>query len=147
MKNFYSIDREEREKGKRNNIGNTYREKFVKRTNSRVIFKWRSFWGQNSYGVTAASQTYFNKTLDELAQTKLPFLAALPKASDYHPVREKPFVYWTGVIMSSKKCFRMSTFLKISDEDELTRPIRSVQGRDYAGFRWNYPVETALRMK
>ena len=43
------------------------------------------FLGQNSYGVTAASQTYFNKTLDELAPHEAAFLAALPKApSDYH---------------------------------------------------------------
>ena len=44
------------------------------------------FLGQNSYGVTAAAQTYFNKTLDELAPHEAAFLAALPKApSDYDP--------------------------------------------------------------
>ena len=37
------------------------------------------FLGQNSYGVTAASQTYFNKTLDELA----PHEAALVARSDF----------------------------------------------------------------
>ncbi|MCB1313376.1 MAG: transglycosylase domain-containing protein, partial [Sedimentitalea sp.] len=48
------------------------------------------FLGQNSYGVAAASQTYFNKTLAELAPHEAAFLASLPKApSDYHPVREK----------------------------------------------------------
>ena len=48
------------------------------------------FLGQNSYGVTAAAQTYFNKTLDELMPHEAAFLASLPKApSDYHPVRRK----------------------------------------------------------
>ncbi|MCC5991178.1 MAG: PBP1A family penicillin-binding protein [Rhodobacteraceae bacterium] len=46
------------------------------------------FLGQNSYGVTAAAQTYFNKTLDELDLHEAAFLAALPQApSNYHPVR------------------------------------------------------------
>ena len=48
------------------------------------------FLGQNSYGVAAAAQTYFNKNLGELAPHEAAFLASLPKApSDYHPVREK----------------------------------------------------------
>ncbi len=48
------------------------------------------FLGQNSYGVTAAAQTYFNKSLAELAPHEAAFLASLPKApSDYHPVRNK----------------------------------------------------------
>ncbi|MHA6344058.1 penicillin-binding protein 1A [Roseivivax sp. CAU 1761] len=48
------------------------------------------FLGQNSYGVTAAAQTYFNKALVELSPEEAAFLAALPKApSDYHPVRNK----------------------------------------------------------
>src|SRR6056297_3335273 len=47
------------------------------------------FLGQNSYGVTAAAQTYFNKNLRELAPHEAAMLAAMPKApSDYHPVRE-----------------------------------------------------------
>ncbi len=45
------------------------------------------FLGQNSYGVTAAAQTYFNKSLDELSVEEAAYLAALPKApSRYHPV-------------------------------------------------------------
>ena len=48
------------------------------------------FLGQNSYGVAAASQTYFNKKLSDLAPHEAAFLASLPKApSDYHPVRRK----------------------------------------------------------
>lgn len=48
------------------------------------------FLGQNSYGVTAAAQTYFNKTLDELTLPEAAFLAALPQApSSFHPVRNR----------------------------------------------------------
>lgn len=46
------------------------------------------FLGQNSYGVTAAAQTYFGKTLEQLSVAEAAFLAVQPKApSDYHPVR------------------------------------------------------------
>ncbi len=48
------------------------------------------FLGQNSYGVTAAAQTYFDKTLEELKPEEAAYLAVLPKApSNYHPVRQK----------------------------------------------------------
>jgi len=48
------------------------------------------FLGQNSYGVTAAAQTYFNKTLEQLSPQEAAYLAVLPKApSTYHPVRQK----------------------------------------------------------
>ena len=47
------------------------------------------FLGQNSYGVAAAAQTYFNKTLPDLSVEEAAYLAILPKApSDYHPVRQ-----------------------------------------------------------
>ena len=49
------------------------------------------FLGQNSYGVTAAAQIYFGKSLDELTLAEAAYLAALPQApSVLHPVREKP---------------------------------------------------------
>ena len=49
------------------------------------------FLGQNSYGVTAAAQVYFAKSLEELTLAEIAYLAALPQApSVLHPVREKP---------------------------------------------------------
>ena len=46
------------------------------------------FLGQRSYGVAAAAQSYFNKSLEELSIEEAAYLAALPKApSNYHPVR------------------------------------------------------------
>ncbi|MEO1541084.1 MAG: transglycosylase domain-containing protein, partial [Pseudomonadota bacterium] len=48
------------------------------------------FLGQNSYGVTAAAQNYFGKTLEELTPGEAAYLAALPKApSTLHPVRAR----------------------------------------------------------
>jgi penicillin-binding protein 1A len=48
------------------------------------------FLGQNSYGVTAAAQIYFGKSLDELSVSEAAYLAALPKEpSNLHPVRQK----------------------------------------------------------
>ncbi len=48
------------------------------------------FLGQNSYGVAAAAQTYFNKTLSDLTPAEAATLASMPKApSDFHPVRNK----------------------------------------------------------
>jgi len=46
------------------------------------------FLGQQAYGVAAAAQTYFNKSLDELTLAEAAFLAALPKApNNLNPVR------------------------------------------------------------
>jgi len=97
------------------------------------------FLGQNSYGVTAASQTYFNKTLDELAPNEAAFLAALPKApSDYHPVREKKRLLERRNYVL-KEMFQNDYLSKEVYEDELTQPIKSVQGGDYTGFRSELP--------
>jgi penicillin-binding protein 1A len=46
------------------------------------------FLGQQAYGVAAAAQNYFNKSLDELSLAEAAFLAALPKApNNYNPSR------------------------------------------------------------
>ena len=46
------------------------------------------YLGSQAYGVAAAAQTYFNKSLDELTVGETAFLAALPKApNNYNPVR------------------------------------------------------------
>ena len=46
------------------------------------------YLGMGAYGVAAAGQTYFNKSLDELTLPEAAFLAALPKApSNYNPFK------------------------------------------------------------
>ncbi|WP_101067978.1 penicillin-binding protein 1A [Roseovarius salinarum] len=97
------------------------------------------FLGQNSYGVTAAAQSYFNKSLGELAPHEAAFLAAMPKApSNYHPVRD------TGrlrdrrnfVLREMKENGYIS---KAVYEQEVEKPIRSVQQGDFAPFSASLP--------
>ncbi len=46
------------------------------------------FLGAQAYGVAAAAQAYFNKSLEELTLSEMAFLAALPKApNNYNPLR------------------------------------------------------------
>src|SRR6266851_7033046 len=46
------------------------------------------YLGAGAYGVAAAAQTYFDKSLDELTLGEAAFLAGLPKApNNYNPVR------------------------------------------------------------
>jgi penicillin-binding protein 1A len=46
------------------------------------------FLGAQAYGVAAAAQAYFNKSLDELSVGETAFLAALPKGpNNYNPLR------------------------------------------------------------
>ncbi|GAA6190786.1 penicillin-binding protein [Phaeobacter gallaeciensis] len=97
------------------------------------------FLGQNSYGVTAAAQTYFNKTLSELEPHEAAFLASLPKApSDYHPVRRKERLL-------SRRDFVLKEMMEngyISTaeyEDEVSQPLRSVQNGDFQSFRTALP--------
>jgi penicillin-binding protein 1A len=139
MKNFL-LDRSRRAERKVKEIILATRiERSLSKEQILELYLNEIFLGQNSYGVTAASQTYFNKTLDELAPNEAAFLAALPKApSDYHPVREKNRLLERRNYVL-KEMFQNRYLSKEVYEYELTRPIRSVQGRDYAGFRSELP--------
>ena len=48
------------------------------------------YMGSQAYGVAAAAQTYFNKSLDELTVGETAFLAALPKAPEQLQPRALP---------------------------------------------------------
>ncbi|MEM1362730.1 MAG: penicillin-binding protein 1A [Pseudomonadota bacterium] len=97
------------------------------------------YLGQNSYGVAAAAQTYFNKALSDLEPEEAAYLAALPKApSTYHPVRER-----------KRATDRRDFVLREMNENgflteaayaqALAQPIRSVQNGDFEGFRSQRP--------
>jgi penicillin-binding protein 1A len=97
------------------------------------------FLGQNSYGVTAAAQTYFNKTLDELSLEEMAFLAALPQApSDYHPVRARERVTarrnWILGQMAEN-----GYITRDEAEAAQARPLLTVQGGDMPAFREAMP--------
>ncbi|MEO1364615.1 MAG: transglycosylase domain-containing protein, partial [Pseudomonadota bacterium] len=97
------------------------------------------FLGQNSYGVAAASQTYFNKKLSDLAPHEAAFLASLPKApSDYHPVRRKDR-------LTSRRNFVLKEMMengyltRAEYETEVAMPLRSVQNGDFESFKGELP--------
>jgi len=97
------------------------------------------FLGQNSFGVAAAAQTYFNKTLGDLNPEEAAFLAVLPKApSNYHPVRDKE-----RAITRRNFVLREMWENGVISEDQYSvarlQPLRSVQNGDYASFKSALP--------
>ncbi|SFB81636.1 penicillin-binding protein 1A [Tropicimonas isoalkanivorans] len=97
------------------------------------------FLGSNSYGVAAAAQSYFNKTLDELEPHEAAYLAALPKApSNYHPVYQKDAALQRRNFvlreMHENGYLDTATF-----EAEREKPLRTVQNGDFPSFRRNLP--------
>jgi len=93
------------------------------------------FLGQNSYGVTAAAQTYFNKTLGQLAPHEAATLAAMPQApGKYHPVRAKERVLKRRNYVL-REMYQNGYIDKASYDAEVEQPLRSVQNGDFEGFR------------
>ncbi|MFD1342487.1 penicillin-binding protein 1A [Litorisediminicola beolgyonensis] len=97
------------------------------------------FLGQNSYGVTAAAQTYFNKALTELAPHEAAFLASLPKApSDYHPVRNADrLIARRNFVL--REMFENGYLDEAQYEREREAPLRSVQAGDFEPFQKQLP--------
>ena len=93
------------------------------------------FLGQNSYGVAAAAQTYFNKALADLSPAEAAYLATLPKKpSELHPVRNKE----AALARRSYVLNRMAEDGYITAEvakAEAATPLLSVQNGDYPAFR------------
>ncbi|MGA9408961.1 MAG: PBP1A family penicillin-binding protein [Roseobacter sp.] len=97
------------------------------------------FLGQNSYGVTAASQTYFNKPLSDLLPREAAFLASLPKApSDYHPVRQKDRLLARRNFVL-KEMMENGFLSEAAYEIEMSAPLESVQNGDFESFRSELP--------
>ena len=97
------------------------------------------YLGQNSYGVAAAAQTFFNKTLTELEPHEAAYLAALPKApSDLHPVRAKERATARRNYVL-REMFENGYLDRASYEAERAMPLRSVQNGDFDSFRRALP--------
>ncbi len=97
------------------------------------------FLGQNAYGVTAAAQVYFNKSLSELAPHEAAMLASLPKApSDFHPVRRKDR-------LTQRRDFVLREMLEngyidqATFDSEVAQPLKSVQNGDYEPYQKSLP--------
>ena len=97
------------------------------------------FLGQNSYGVAAAAQTYFNKPLTDLSAHEAATLAAMPKApSDYHPVknREKLLDRRNYVLREMWQNGYLDEATYTAEKDA---PLLSVQNGDFTAFRASLP--------
>lgn len=97
------------------------------------------YLGQNSYGVAAAAQTYFNKNLSDLNAQEAAYLAALPKApSTYHPVRElKRATGRRNFVL--REMYENGVLDQAAYEVARTSPLESVQNGDFEGFRQALP--------
>jgi penicillin-binding protein 1A len=97
------------------------------------------FLGQNSYGVAAAAQTYFNKTLDQLTPAEAAMLASMPQAPGrYHPVTAKERVTERRNYVL-REMWQNGYIDQATYEANAAEPLRSVQNGDYAGFRAALP--------
>ncbi len=97
------------------------------------------FLGQNSYGVAAAAQTYFNKALADLTPHEAAMLAAMPKApSDYHPVRNKDrLLERRNYVLREMWQNGYLDAARYAAEKEA--PLQSVQAGDFATYRTVLP--------
>ncbi len=97
------------------------------------------FLGQNSFGVAAAAQTYFNKTLAQLSPQEVAYLAVLPKApSRYHPVRQvERAVTRRNFVL--EEMYENGYLSKAGYEEAVASPLLSVQNGDYDSFKKALP--------
>ncbi|MGR3452789.1 penicillin-binding protein 1A [Pseudooceanicola sp.] len=97
------------------------------------------FLGQNSYGVAAAAQTYFNKTLSELAPHEAAMLAAMPQAPGrYHPVHAKERVTERRNYVL-REMMENGYISRAVYEEEVEKPLKTVQNGDYESFKAALP--------
>jgi penicillin-binding protein 1A len=97
------------------------------------------FLGQNSYGVAAAAQTYFNKPLQELTVAEVAYLAALAqRPGNLHPVRQQEDAisrrnYVLGEMLDNGYIDQTQYDVAVAD------PLLTVQGGDFEAFRESLP--------
>ena len=97
------------------------------------------FLGQNSFGVAAAAQTYFNKPLTELAPHEAAMLAALPQAPGrYHPVRARERLTERRNYVL-REMWQNGYLDQATYESESRQPLRSVQNGDFPAFASQLP--------
>lgn len=97
------------------------------------------FLGQNSYGVAAAAQTYFNKTLSQLAPHEAATLASMPQApSHFHPVRAKEdLTNRRNYVL--REMWQNGYIDEATYRSEASQPLRSVQNGDFPAFSEKLP--------
>lgn len=97
------------------------------------------FLGQNSFGVAAAAQTYFNKTLSELEVEEAAYLAVLPKApSRYHPVRQAERAIGRRNFVL-REMFENGYISEETYQVSREKPLATVQSGSFAHFKSELP--------
>jgi len=97
------------------------------------------FLGQSSYGVTAAAQNYFGKSLEELSIAEAAFLAIhLKDPNDYHPVRNRKEALERRAFVL-REMFQNGYITEAEYEEALADPLRTVQGGDFLSGREQIP--------
>ncbi|MBK6466888.1 MAG: PBP1A family penicillin-binding protein [Rhodobacter sp.] len=96
--------------------------------------------GQRSFGVAAAAQTYFNKTLDQLTPGEAAYLAALPKSpgKGLRPVQE----YDRAVERRNyvlREMWQNGHIDQATYESEKALPLKTVLNGDYPSYREALP--------
>ena len=93
------------------------------------------FLGQNSYGVAAAAQVYFNKPLADLTAGEAAYLAALAqRPGNLHPVRQlEDATNRRNYVL--REMFQNGYIDEATLEVERAQPLRTVQSGDYDSFR------------
>ncbi len=139
MKNFLlSSDRSAERKIKELILASRL-EKTLSKEDILELYLNEIFLGQNSFGVTAAAQTYFNKTLGELAPQEAAYLAALPKSpSNRHPVRNMDTaLFWRNNTL--REMYENHYIDEAAYNAAKDAPLLSVQNGDYEPFRAQMP--------
>jgi penicillin-binding protein 1A len=97
------------------------------------------FLGQNSYGVAAAAQTYFNKPLADLTVEEVAYMAALAqRPGNLHPVRQKTEALDRRAYVLGE--MRDNGFIdQDTYEQAVAAPLLTVQNGDYEAFRETLP--------
>jgi len=96
------------------------------------------FLGQNSSGVAAAAQTYFNKTLEQLSPHEAAMLAAMPQAPSRSVVRDKERITERRNYVL-REMMQNGYISRATYEAESKLPLRTVQNGDYPSFRESLP--------
>ena len=139
MKNFLLDGSRSAERKIKELILATRLETTLKKEEILELYLNEIFLGQNSYGVAAAAQTYFNKSLKNLLPEEVAYLAILPKApSRYHPVRQRERAIRRRNFVL-KEMYENKFLTKIDYEIARKKVLKTVQNKDFQSFRSTLP--------
>jgi len=139
MKNFLLSSDRSAERKIKELILATRLEKTLNKDQILELYLNEIFLGQNSFGVAAAAQTYFDKTLDQLLPEEAAYLAVLPKSpSKRHPVRNyDQAIFWRNFVL--KEMFQNGYIDEATYNSSKEKPLLTVQNGDYQSFRAKMP--------